>query len=91
MLEIPDIVEELITTGDIKMHHEEFIKNGVIKIYDAQTTLTVKTDDIEISLTYHGNENVFIKAISTETIENENVTISIPRHILEKFLELINN
>lgn len=53
--------------------------------------------DVELASTieikYTGNENIFItlNEYNENKSENIKITISIPRHELEKFIEIINN
>jgi hypothetical protein len=50
-------------------------------------TLTISDGEREKSLTYRGNENIVIRS---SMIENEdNTAMLFPRHVLEKFMELI--
>lgn len=47
-------------------------------------------DDTEKELIYRGNENVIIRERPDKDPLADEKTILIPRHILEKFLEMIN-
>lgn len=61
--------------------------------YKLQITTQVagEDDDHTYELVYRGNENIIIRSNYFTLGEKANTSIVIPRHILEKFVEIISN